>query len=315
MAAVLVTGGAGFIGSHLVDALLVEGHAVRVVDNFATGFRKNVAHHGSRIQIIEGDLSAPEIASDVCRDIEIVFHLAALPSVPRSVDNPFATQQSGECATLRLLNSCAEHRIRRVIFAGSSSAYGGTAGLPKTESMVPVPRSPYAASKLACEQYITAFSQYKGVDGITLRYFNVFGPRQDPTSRYSAVITVFLSCMRRGDRPQIFGDGEQSRDFTYVENVVQANLLAMRAPGPFNGTVCNVGCGERISLITLVAMLNAALGTKLEPTFGPARAGDALHSLADIGRARELFGYVPSVRFSEGIKRLIQSQAERDNPS
>ena len=237
----------------------------------------------------------------------IVFHQAALPSVPRSLKDPLATQRSGEVATLTLLEACAQHGIKRVMFSSSSSAYGGTTGLPKVETMTPAPLSPYAASKVACENYLAAYAHCRGVDGIAFRYFNVFGPRQDPNSPYSAVISVFLSRMRKGETPHINGDGEHSRDFTFVDNVVHANLLAMNAPGPLKGRVCNVGCGERITVKDLVAALNAALGTSIEPTFGPPRSGDALHSQADISRARELLGYQPRVRFTDGIQRLVNS--------
>ncbi|MCY3018570.1 MAG: SDR family oxidoreductase [Planctomycetota bacterium] len=302
--AVLVTGGAGFIGSHLVDALLAQGHAVRVVDNFSTGSRDNLAHCLARISLLEGDVGDPDIALAACRDVEYVFHQAAIPSVPRSVKDPFSTQRAGEIATLRLLDACAAQGVKRIMYAASSSAYGDAPGLPRAETMPPAPMSPYAASKLACEYYVRAYAHCRGLDGVCLRYFNIFGPRQDPDSPYSAVIALFLKLMRQGQAPHIHGDGEQTRDFTYVVNVVHANLLAMRVRGPLNGQAINVGCGERSSLNALVAALNDALGTSLTPTYGPPRAGDVAHSLADISRARELLGYVPRVPFPEGIRRL-----------
>ena len=307
MSTVLVTGGAGFIGSHLAEALLRDGHTVRIVDNLSTGFQRNIDRLNGRAQFIHGDLAEHSVAREACRDIEYVFHQAALPSVPRSLKDPFATQRSGEMATLQLLEACAQSGVKRVMYSSSSSAYGGTVGLPKVETMLPAPLSPYAASKVSCENYIAAFAHCRGLDAIAFRYFNVFGPRQDPNSPYSAVISVFLAKMRKGERPHINGDGEHSRDFTFVDNVVHANLLAMRAPGPLRGRVCNVGCGDRISLNALIAALNAALGTSIAPTFGPMRPGDALHSQADISRARELLGYEPRVRFAEGITRLVNS--------
>lgn len=302
---VLVTGGAGFIGSHLVDALLADGYAVRVVDDLSSGFLKNLEQHGSRVQPIIADISEMDVAREVCRDVEFVLHHAAVPSVPRSVSNPFATQRAGEIATLTLLEACAERKVRRVMLAASSSAYGGSDEFPARETHTPSPLSPYAASKLACEYYLRAYVHCRGLDGIAFRYFNIFGPRQDPSSPYSAVISVFLDRIRKGERPHIFGDGEQSRDFTYVANVVHANLLAIRAKTPLAGTVCNVGCGERVTLNALVTVLNAELGTAIEPTFGPPRPGDARQSQADISQANRVLGYVPQVMFGEGIHRLV----------
>ena len=307
MSTVLVTGGAGFIGSHLVDALLGEGHTVRIVDNLSTGFQRNIDRLGGRAQFIKGDLSESTVAREACRDIEFVFHQAALPSVPRSMKDPFATQRSGEIATLQLLEACAQAGVKRLMFSGSSSAYGGTTALPKVETMKPAPLSPYAASKVSCENYVAAYAHCRGIDAIAFRYFNIFGPRQDPNSPYSAVISVFLARMRKGEQPHINGDGEHSRDFTYIENVVHANLLAMRAPDKLKGRVCNVGCGDRVTIKGLIAALNAALGTSIEPTYGTARPGDALHSQADINLARELLGYEPRIRFAEGIRRLVNS--------
>lgn len=308
---VLVTGGAGFIGSHLVEALLAEGHAVRVVDNFSTGSHQNLAATLSRISLVEGDLADERIAREACRDVACVFHEAAIPSVPRSLAEPFATQRSGELATLRLLEACVERGVRRIVFAASSSAYGDEPGQPRVETMTPAPMSPYAASKLACEHYVKAYACCRGLVGVSLRYFNIFGPRQDPDSPYSAVIPIFLQRMRKGIAPHIHGDGSQTRDFTYIENVVHANLLAMRAPLQHKGRALNIGCGEAISLNALVAALNAALQTAIKPTYGPPRPGDVLHSFADISRARESIGYRPVVTFAEGIRRLVAT-AGRD---
>ena len=306
---VLVTGGAGFIGSHLVDGLSAEGHTVRIVDNFSTGFRSNVSPPRSNVSIIDADLAEESVAADACRDIEYVFHLAAIPSVPRSVHDPITTQRNGEVATLRLLEACASKSVRRVIFASSSSAYGDTQVLPKVETMLPQPLSPYAASKVACEHYLRAYAHCRGLDSVALRYFNVFGPRQNSASPYSGVISLFLARMLRGERPNIHGNGMQTRDFTYVENVVLANLLAMRAPGRLNGTICNIGCGQQVTLNAVVEALNAALETHLAPVYIPSRTGDVRDSLADITRARELLKYAPKIGFSDGIECLVVAQA------
>ena len=302
---VLVTGAAGFIGSHLACALVSEGHAVRVVDNFSTGSIENLRPVLDRIQLLTGDLSDPGLALEACRDIECVFHHSALPSVPASIQDPFATQRSGETATLRLLDACVARKVRRVILAASASAYGDNETLPHAESMRPDPLNPYAASKLACEHYLSAFARCHGLDGVALRYFNVFGPGQPSDSSYSGVISMFLFRMLNGERPVIYGDGNQTRDFTYVDNVVHANMLAMNCPSQLHGRVFNVGCGERISVKDLLAELNAALGTQLEPTFAPVRPVDPRHSVADISLAREVLGYAPVVAFRDGIKRLV----------
>jgi UDP-glucose 4-epimerase len=305
---VLVTGGAGFIGSHLVPALLAEGHAVRVVDNLSTGFPENLAACQSKIEFVRGDLADDGVALTVTRDIEFVLHQAALPSVARSVRDPLNTQRSGEVVTLRVLQSCAENKVKRMIFASSSSVYGDSPVLPRVETMPVMPRSPYAASKAAGELYARAYAASLGVDTASLRYFNIFGPRQNPHSPYSAVIALFLDRMRQGQAPQVQGNGEQSRDFTYVDNAVHANLLALRVAQPLNGAVFNVGCGGRISVLTLISTLNEILGTSLQPVFGPARVGDVPHSQADISRAREVLGYAPRVAFAEGLRRLAAAK-------
>ncbi len=302
---VLVTGGAGFIGSHLVDALLGEGYRVRVVDNLATGHRANLAGQFERLEWIEGDLADFEVARTATRDATFVLHQAAIPSVPRSIENPLESHRSGPTATLNVLEGARQAGVKRVVFAASSSAYGNTLDLPKHEAMMPQPLSPYAAGKVAGEDYCRVYAKTMGVDTACLRYFNIFGPRQDPGSPYSGVISLFLRAVLDGKRPVIFGDGKQTRDFTYVANAVQANLLAMRSPVPLNGQPLNVGTGDRISLLDLVRELNALAGTSLEPEFRPGRAGDVQDSLASLDRIRERLGYSPTVNFRDGLRQTL----------
>jgi UDP-glucose 4-epimerase len=302
---VLVTGGAGFIGSHLVEALLDEGHRVRVADDLSTGRRENLAHVAGRFEWVEGDLADFEICRRAAEGVGYVFHQAAIPSVPRSVAEPIRSHQSGPTATLNLLEAARQAGAQRFMLAASSSAYGDTEELPKHEKMLPRPLSPYAAGKLAGEHYVAVYAQTMGLDGVSLRYFNVFGPRQDPSSSYSGVISRFATVMARGERPVIYGDGGQTRDFTYVENVVRANLAAMRAPGPLRGEALNVGTGARVSLLDLVAAMNRVLGTALEPRFEPPRAGDVRDSQASLDRVRAALGYEPAVGFEEGLRRTI----------
>lgn len=299
---VVVTGGAGFIGSHLVDALLGLGYRVRVVDNFVTGKRANLAHLGGAVEILEGDLADFEVARAAIAGASYVFHEAAIPSVPRSVAEPLPSHASGPTATLHVLEAARQAGVRRVMFAASSSAYGDTDELPKHEDMLPRPQSPYAAGKLAGEHYTRVYARTMGVDGVSLRYFNIFGPRQDPSSPYSGVISLFAKAMAEGRRPVIFGDGQQTRDFTFVANAVAANLLAMRHPEPLRGAVLNVGTGQRVSLLDLVAAINAALGTDLDPEFRPPRPGDVRDSLASLERIRSVLGYQPAVDFAEGLR-------------
>jgi UDP-glucose 4-epimerase len=301
----VVTGGAGFIGSHLVEALLAEGHPVRVVDSLVTGHRANLAHLGDAYQWLEGDLADGDVCREAVRGARYVFHQAAIPSVPRSVREPLLSHSSGPTATLNVLEAARQAGVLRVVFAASSSAYGDTEELPKHEDMLPRPLSPYAAGKLAGEHYVRVYAQTMGLDGVSLRYFNVFGPRQDPGSPYSGVISLFARAMAEGRRPVIYGDGRQTRDFTFVSNAVAANLRAMRAGRPLGGDVLNVGAGRRISLLELVAAINAALGTDLEPEFRPARAGDVRDSLAGLGRIRAVLGYEPTVDFEEGLRRTL----------
>lgn len=302
---VVVTGGAGFIGSHLVEALLDEGYRVRVVDNLATGHRSNLEHLAGRYDWLQGDVSDFEVCRRAVEGASYVFHGAAIPSVPRSVREPLDSHANGPTATLNMLEAAREAGVRRFMFAASSSAYGETDELPKHEAMVPSPLSPYAAGKLAGEHYVRVYAQTMGLDGVSLRYFNIFGPRQDPSSPYSGVISVFARVMSEGHRPVIFGDGRQSRDFTYVANVVAANLAALHSERPLNGAALNVGTGRQISLLDLIATVNTLLGTDLEPEFRPARPGDVLHSKASLDRVRATLGYRPVVDFEEGLRRTL----------
>jgi UDP-glucose 4-epimerase len=311
---VVVTGGAGFIGSHLVEALLTDGYRVRVADNLSTGHRANLAHLGADIELVEGDLADFETACRAVADADAVLHQAAIPSVPRSVADPLGAHASGPTATLNVLEAARRAGVRRVVFAASSSAYGDTVELPKHEAMPTDPLSPYAAGKLAGESYVRVYARTMGLDGVSLRYFNVFGPRQDPSSPYSGVISRFAQTMRAGQRPTIHGDGRQTRDFTYVANVVQANLLALRHPRPLGGAVYNVGTGGRVSLLELVARINAVLGTALAPEFAPPRPGDVRDSQASLDRIRSELGYEPVVDFAEGLRRTLADDAPTASP-
>lgn len=303
---VLVTGGAGFIGSHLVEALLGEGYRVRVVDNLATGRLTNLAHLEGRFEWFEGNVADFAVCRRAVAGANYVVHQAAIPSVPRSVKEPLSSHESGPTATINMLEAAREVGVRRFLFAASSSAYGDTTELPKHEDMLPKPLSPYAAGKLAGEYYVRVYAQTMGLDGVSLRYFNIFGPRQDPSSPYSGVISLFIKGMSQGQSPTIFGDGEQTRDFTYVANAVAANLAAMRHPEPLGGEVFNVGTGQRIRLLDLVASLNRILGTHLEPTLQPPRAGDVRDSLASLDRITKVLGYRPIVSFEDGLRRTVE---------
>jgi UDP-glucose 4-epimerase len=304
----LVTGGAGFIGSHLVEALLAEGLRVRVLDNLATGHRANLAHVEGQYEWIEGSAADFAACRRAAEGVDYVFHQAAIPSVPLSVREPLPSHESGPTATLNMLEAARQAGARRFLFAASSSAYGDAPELPKHEDMMPRPLSPYAAGKLAGESYVRVYARTMGLDGVSLRYFNIFGPRQDPSSPYSGVISLFIKGMSRGQRPTIVGDGEQTRDFTYVANVVAANLAAMRHPEPLGGEVFNVGTGERIRLLDLVASLNRIHGTRLEPEFRPPRAGDVRDSLASLERIGRVLGYRPLVSFDEGLRRTVEAE-------
>ncbi len=303
----LVTGAAGFIGSHLVEQLLNQPDVelIKAVDNFATGTWKNLKPFLSRIEFIKGDLLDDGIRGRALEGIDVVFHEAAIPSVNRSVEQPLAAHINGAHLPILLLERARQAGARRVVFASSSSAYGDTPRLPKRETMPANPLSPYAATKVACEQYLHAYARCYPLDTVSLRYFNVFGPRQDPSSSYSGVMARFCRAVCRQEPLIIFGDGEQSRDFTYVANVVHANLLAARHPQSFRGDVFNVGAGERHSLNQLVAQLNEITGHESQVEYQVERAGDVRHSLADIGRARQVLGYRPQVSFREGLAQTL----------
>jgi UDP-glucose 4-epimerase len=302
----LVTGGAGFIGSHIVTALVGRGDRVRVLDNLSTGHRSNLDHVRDRVELVVGDVAKRADVERAVAGVEVVFHEAALASVPRSVAAPLDTNDACVTGTVTLLDAARRAGVRRVVYAGSSSVYGNRAGTAaKHETDLPDPLSPYAAAKLAGELYCQAFTASYGFETVTVRYFNVFGPRQDPESQYAAVIPKFITAMLAGQRPTIFGDGRQSRDFTYVDNVVDGNLLAADAPEAVGHSI-NVACGRQYTLLELVAALNRALGTDLEPVFDPPRPGDVHDSLADVSLARKLLGYSPAVDFDEGLRRTIQ---------
>lgn len=306
MANYLVTGGAGFIGSNIVEQLLANGESVRVLDDFSTGKRENLEAFKDRIDLVEGDLRDEAVCRRAVADIDYVLHQAAMASVPRSINEPVMTSEVNVLGTIRLLTSAAKAGVKRLVYAASSSAYGDQPLPAKVETLMPKPLSPYAAAKLSNEFFCQAFSQSMGLDTVCLRYFNVFGPRQDPTSEYSAVIPLFITAVIEGRQPTIYGDGKQTRDFTYVENNVWANIQAATAAGPFKGQVMNVACGTSYSLLDLLAAINDALGTNVEPIFAPARIGDVKHSLADISKATEKIGYQIRVDFGEGMKRTIE---------
>lgn len=301
----LVTGAAGFIGRSIAAELLTRGEQVRGIDNFITGKRSNLIGLEA-MEFIEGDLRDPAVCARACEGIEIVFNEAALASVPRSVADPVSTNEHCVVAAVNLLIAARDAGVRRVMYAGSSSAYGDTPTLPKHEAMISNPISPYAAAKLAGEHYMRVFARVYGLETVVLRYFNVFGPYQDPTSHYSGVLAIFCRKMLAGEQPTIYGDGEQSRDFTYIENVVSANLLAAAAPAEkVSGKVMNVATGERITLNQTFELLRELTGYEGEPAYEPSRQGDIRDSLADITLARELLGYEPSIDFREGLRRTV----------
>ncbi len=300
----LVTGGAGFIGSHLVEALLKEGKRVRVVDNFSSGRVENLRPFLKDIELLTGDVSDESAARAAAKGVEVVFHQAALPSVPRSIQQPVASHQANATGTLQMLQAATQAGVRRFVYAASSSAYGDTPTLPKIETMPPRPRSPYVAAKLTGELYCQSYYHVHGLETVCLRYFNIFGPRQDPESPYAAVIPRFLEALLSGHSPVIFGDGNQTRDFTFIENAVQANLRAAEAEG-VGGEVFNVACGKRVSLNHLLEMLQVETGVRISATFGEPRPGDVRDSLASIDKARERLGYRPSIDVKEGIARTV----------
>lgn len=303
---VLVTGGAGFIGSHLTRALLAQGRHVRVLDNLATGHRHNLSAVWDNIEFVEGDLREQQDCALACQDVDTVFHLGALGSVPRSIDDPATSNAVNVIGTLNLLMAARNAGVRRFVFSSSSSVYGDTPTLPKHEGMRLNPRSPYAVTKLTGEEYCRAFYLTYGLETVAIRYFNVFGPRQDPASAYAAVIPRFMKAVSEKRSITIFGDGEQSRDFTYVDNVVHANLLAMSA-SKAPGEVMNVACGQQFTVNELAEKICALMGASFAPEYKPTRAGDVQHSRADIKQAQTILGYQPEVLFDDGLERTVEA--------
>lgn len=300
----LVTGGAGFIGSHMVNALLEAGHTVRVVDNFLTGKRENLDDVKDRIDLREISITDFNALAGAMQGVDYVFHFAALASVPRSVNDPLANNENNITGTLNVLMTARSAGVKRVVYAGSSSVYGGVDGEFAVESMAPRPMSPYAVAKLAGEYYCQSFTHVYGLETVTVRYFNVFGPRQDPTSTYAAVIPKFITLMLAGESPIVEGDGLQSRDFTYIANIVHGNLLACHTPG-VAGEVFNIAVGGRTNLLDMIDLLNAELGAAIEPVFTDPRPGDIRHSRAGIDKARQMLNYEPVVTFEEGLARTL----------
>jgi UDP-glucose 4-epimerase len=300
----LVTGGAGFIGSHIAEALVRRGDRVRLLDNLSTGHLSNIADFRDRVEFVHADLLDARAVAEAVAGVDCIFHEAALASVPLSVERPLDTHAACVTGTVNVLDAARRAGVRRVVYAGSSSAYGNRPTSPKRESDLPAPISPYAAAKLAAEQYCQAFAATFGLETVVLRYFNVFGPRQDPASPYSAVIPLFITALLSARPPVIFGDGRQSRDFSFVANVVHANLLAADAPDA-PGHVINVADGKSTSLLRLLELLGELLHVDLEPRYEPPRVGDVRESLADIGQAKKLLGYEPAVSFAEGLRRSI----------
>jgi nucleoside-diphosphate-sugar epimerase len=298
----LITGGAGFIGSSIAEALLASGERVRILDDFSSGRRQNVEGLPGKVELIEGTIVDPQTVEKAMAGVTTVFHEAAIPSVVRSVENPQATMLAGVQGTTVVLDQARRAGVRRVVFAASSSAYGDTPTLPKIETMAPQPLSPYAASKLTGEHLMRIFSELYGLETVSLRYFNIFGPRQDPKSEYAAVIPRFITAAIRKERAIVFGDGEQTRDFCHIDNAVHANLLAANTSRKLAGQVVNVACSERTSLNQLLKHIAELAGTRVDPEYRPARAGDVRDSLADIGAARELLGYEPKLDVREGLK-------------
>ena len=319
MSLYLVTGGAGFIGSNIVEELLRRNQKVRILDNFSTGKRENITrvkeileseniNNLEKLEVVEGDIRSYHIVREAIEGVDFILHQAALPSVPRSVKDPLTSNEVNVVGTLNILNAAKEIKVKRIVYASSSSVYGDLEVLPKTEDMLPKPLSPYAVSKLAAEKYCQVFTNLYGLETIVLRYFNVFGPRQDPNSQYSAVIPKFIKIIKEGKSPTVFGDGEQSRDFTYVSNVVDANLLACKKnTEELSGEVFNAAFGKRITINELVNSINDILKTNTKPNYTDPRPGDVKHSLSNIGKIRQLLDYEPEVDFFEGLKRVINS--------
>lgn len=313
MPSFLVTGGAGFVGSHVVRALLSRGDTVRVLDNFSTGARANLATVGDA-EVLEGDVRSYHIVREAVDGVDFVLHLAALPSVPRSVRDPITTNEVNVVGTLNVLDASRDARVRRLVYTSSSSVYGTNDELPKRETTMPRPISPYAVSKLAGEHYCRAFAELYGFETVVLRLFNVFGPGQSPASQYAAVIPRFIEQLGRGERPVVYGDGRQTRDFTYIDNVVDAILAAVRVPG-VSGLTFNVAAGHQVSVLDLLAALAAEMGVPAEPQFEPARAGEVLHSYASVAAAGEALGYQPRVAFREGLRRTVTWGRTRSGPA
>jgi len=307
---VLVTGGAGFIGGHLVRGLLDGGAKVRVLDNFSHGSEENL-RGAEGAEVIRGDIRNMEDCEKAAAGRAVVFHLAALGSVPRSVEQPVMYNEINIGGTLNVLQASRLAGVKRVVYSASSSAYGDTPVLPKVETMTPMPRSPYAVTKLVGEYYCRVYAEVYGLSTFCLRYFNVFGPRQDPNSQYAAVIPAFISALLKGESPKIYGDGEQTRDFCFVANVVKANMLAGSSDAALKGEMANIACGERISLNAMLAQMQSLLGTKVAATYLPGRKGDVRDSLADIAAAGRLIGYKPEVYFREGLERTLRAYAGR----
>ncbi len=305
MTTYLVTGGAGFIGSNIVEELVRRGQRVRVLDNLSTGRLENLRDFADRIEMIEGDVRDLDAVERAVRGADFVLHQAALASVPRSIADPVSNNQVNAQGTLNVLVAAQKHRVKRVVYASSSSVYGDSEELPKVETMTPNPKSPYAVAKLAAEHYCRVFADLHGMTTVSLRYFNVFGPRQDPTSQYSAVIPIFVRCLMQGKAPTIYGDGEQSRDLTFIENVVRANLLACEA-NVSGGRVYNIACGGRYTINQVFEALEKRIGSGLKPRYEPTRAGDVKHSMADITRIRRDLGYEPTVAFEAGIDATVR---------
>jgi len=301
----LVTGGAGFIGSNIVEALAKRGDRVRVLDNFVTGHRRNLVHSEGKFELIEGSFTDPEVCARAVEGVDYVLHQGALPSVPKSVAMPRESNDANVNGTLNMLIAARDAKVKRFVYAASSSAYGDTPTLPKVETMPSNPLSPYALQKYAGETYARIFYRVYGLETIAMRYFNIFGPQQDPTSQYSAVIPKFITSLLQDKPPPIFGDGTQSRDFTYIQNVIDANLQACEADSKCAGRVVNIACGGRFTLLDLARVVNEALGKDIAPEHLDTRVGDVKHSQADISLAKELIGYDPAIDFAEGIRRTI----------
>src|SRR5438552_524025 len=305
MSVYVVTGGGGFIGSHIVEELLRRNETVTVIDNFSTGKHENVDPFADDVEIIEADIAEAKNLAQFLKGVDYVIHQAAIPSVPKSMADPVKSHHANVDGTLRLLVACREAGVKRVVYASSSSLYGDSPTLPKHEGMMPNPLSPYGAQKLFGEMYCQVFTKAYGLETVSLRYFNVFGPRQDPSSQYSGVLAKFIPALLQDRQPVIYGDGLQSRDFTYVQNVVEANLLACTAPG-VAGEVFNVACGDRITVNSMLQQINTVTGKDITPIYAEPRSGDIKHSQADITRAKADLGYQPKVSFAEGLRNTIE---------